>query len=122
MDLSSGSDTKNGNLIHLWDCHYGNNQKWILDSDGRIRSKENTSKCIEAGSNLDEKLKIWDCHDGDWQKFELTSDGKLRSKKNNRRFIGVAHGCGGVAKQRQLEMQNEYTGTTSMCAVQQQWL
>lgn len=115
-----------GNIIRLWDCHYMNNQKWIMDSDGRIRIKQEDTKCLEPGRNVDlyAQLKLGDCNDTEAQKFELTQDGKLRSKKNGR-VIGVASGCGGVAKGRILEMQDEFTGNnqgTDPCVVQQQWV
>ena len=121
MDLNGGH-THNGNKVHLWNCHYHNGQMFYLDSDGRIRSKTNDKKCLEAGTNVNlyAKLKVWDCNDHIHQKFELTPEGKLRSKKNGR-FIGISAGCGGAEKGARLEMQNEFTGT-GMCSVQQQWL
>lgn len=121
MDLSGGN-THNGNSVLLWDCDHGSNQMFYMDSDGRIRSKANDKKCLEAGANVDlwAKLVVWDCQDEIHQKFELTPEGKLRSKKNGR-FIGVSGGCGGVAKGAKLEMQDEFTGA-DMCSVQQQWV
>jgi hypothetical protein len=120
MDLSGGN-THNGNSVLLWDCDHGSNQMFYMDSDGRIRSKANDKKCLEAGANVDlwAKLVVWDCQD-EIQKFELTPEGKLRSKKNGR-FIGVSGGCGGVAKGAKLEMQDEFAGA-DMCSVQQQWV
>jgi hypothetical protein len=30
----------------LWDCHGGNNQKWFVDSEGRIRSMVDKNMCL----------------------------------------------------------------------------
>ena len=117
----NGGKTHNGNHVWLWNCKSANSQKFYMDSLGRIRSKLDTNKCLEAGTGVDlyAKMFIWDCHDGLWQQWEMTSDRKIRSKKNGR-YIGVSGGCNGVSKRGRLEMHDEFSGTGD-CARQQKW-
>ena len=116
MDLNRG-ETHNGNHIMLYGCHNGDAQKWAMDSLGRIRSKVNLNKCIEAGVDLNKELFIYDCHDGIWQQFELI-EGRLRSKRNNGKYIGVSGGCDGVGQRDRLVPQTDMSGD---CKWQQKW-
>lgn len=96
----------NGNIVWLYNCNYGSGQMFYLDGDGRICSKIDKVKCLEAGAKFDlyAKLFLWDCHNGINQKFELTSEGMLRSRKNGR-FIDIPGGCGGAKHTARLECQ-----------------
>jgi hypothetical protein len=48
LDTSTGA-TKGGENPTTWDCHGGENQKWFVDSEGRIRSKQVPTLCLTAG-------------------------------------------------------------------------
>ena len=117
-----GYGTSNGNQVFLFDCHGGDNQKFYMDSKGRIRTKLNANKCVEAGHNVDQRLKIWTCGDHLWQQWEFTDDNRLKNKAKNK-YIGVVKGCdsNGVNKRDALGMESKVSGTTSQCALKQQW-
>ena len=46
LDLKNGNKS-NRSVIQLWDCNGGNNQKWVYDTEGRIRLKADTNWCID---------------------------------------------------------------------------
>jgi hypothetical protein len=63
LDLAR-ADTTNGSPIVLWSCNGSPHQQWTLDSEGYMRSKVNTNKCVvTSGANLNAgtMFMIWDC-------------------------------------------------------------
>jgi hypothetical protein len=49
LDLSNDGNTTNGNPIDIWDCDSGIPQQWQFNtSDGTIRYKNDTKKCIDV--------------------------------------------------------------------------
>ena len=119
IDLK-GADTSNGAEVLLWTCHDSPNQKWYMDLLGRIRSKININKCIEAPGA---ELLVWDCNDGLHQQWSLTSDGRIRNKKTGYN-IGVSRGCHGVSSDKRLETHKWMSsyGYGGRCQTQQKWV
>lgn len=70
VDLANGR-YDNGDRVHLWDCHGGNNQKFIVQSDGTIRPKLAQHMCLDAsaGISFGSRIHLWQCHGGQNQKF-----------------------------------------------------
>jgi hypothetical protein len=70
VDLANGR-YDNGDRVHLWDCHGGNNQKFIVQSDGTIRPKSAQHMCLDAsaGVSYGSRIHLWQCHGGSNQKF-----------------------------------------------------
>ena len=70
VDLANGS-YDNGDRVHLWDCHGGNNQKFIVQSDGTIRPKFAQHMCLDAsaGISFGSRIHLWQCHGGQNQRF-----------------------------------------------------
>ena len=73
--------TVNGSNIQQWDCHGGDNQRWILTplSDGSYRiDSKHSGKCIdlalsEGGQTFNgSNILQWDWHGGDNQRWILT--------------------------------------------------
>ena len=72
VDVDLANDNyDNGDRVHLWDCHGGNNQKFIVQSDGTIRPKSAQHMCLDAsaGVSLGSRIHLWQCHGGSNQKF-----------------------------------------------------
>lgn len=70
VDLANGR-YDNGDRVHLWDCHGGNNQKFIVQSDGTIRPKFAQHMCLDASAGVafGSRIHLWQCHGGQNQKF-----------------------------------------------------
>ena len=70
VDLANGR-YDNGDRVHLWDCHSGNNQKFIVQSDGTIRPKFAQHMCLDAsaGITFGSRIHLWQCHGGQNQRF-----------------------------------------------------
>lgn len=83
---------ENGNPINLIQCTDNNAQRFDIDSQGRIRSFVNPTKCVEAGSEgtLYGKLYIYDCHYGAWQQWTFLSNGRIRNNYHGK-YIGLAY-------------------------------
>lgn len=67
-------------------------QRFDIDSQGRIRSFLNPTKCIEAGKagTLYKKLYLYDCHKGDWQQWLYHTDGRIKNNYHGK-YIGPAY-------------------------------
>lgn len=81
VDLANGR-YDNGDRVHLWDCHGGNNQKFIVQSDGTIRPKFAQNFCLDASAGISygSRIHLWQCHGGNNQKFnagEYDFDGQI---------------------------------------------
>ncbi|MGA0857564.1 MAG: ricin-type beta-trefoil lectin domain protein, partial [Candidatus Nanopelagicales bacterium] len=116
------SDTANGNAVVVSTCNGNPNQKWYIDLFGRIRSKINMNKCIDAGNSnqLYVKLFISTCNDQAGQKWVVESNGRIRSEPYNK-YIGVSGGCGGVSAGSRLELHARFEGNPN-CASQHTWI
>lgn len=70
VDMANGR-YDSGDRVHLWDCHGGNNQKFIVRSDGTIRPKFNQNYCLDAsaGVTFGSRIHLWQCHGGQNQIF-----------------------------------------------------
>lgn len=70
VDTANGQ-YDNGDKVHLWDCHSGNNQKFIVRSDGTIRPKFNQNYCLDASAGVafGSRIHLWQCHGGQNQLF-----------------------------------------------------
>ncbi|CAB9525331.1 PbH1 [Seminavis robusta] len=66
----SGCLDENGSTgnVYAFRCHHGNNQKWWMDSYGRIRNRHDTSRCMEQHSSGN-NLRMVGCNDNDNQRF-----------------------------------------------------
>ena len=120
MDVKDGHP-HNGTPVQLSNCNGSDAQKWFVDSLGRIRSKLNVNRCVEAGASdkLYAKLFVWDCHYEMHQQWIFQSDGRILNKKYVK-YIGVASGCGGVSSGKILELHKYYQ--SGNCGRQQQWI
>ena len=70
-----GAKGENGTPVYQWDCHNGNNQKWVLDEDKRLRPLHAPHMCLdvhEGNTQNGAHLVIWDCHQGKNQKWTIT--------------------------------------------------
>lgn len=43
-------DYTNGKQLVMWPCNGANNQRWVTDASGVVRSTHNTNKCMDATS------------------------------------------------------------------------
>ncbi|MGY0235674.1 RICIN domain-containing protein [Longispora urticae] len=78
-----GWSTANGAGVNQWDCHGGNNQKWVQ----RIRGygyeivNVNSGKCLEVGgwdTANGAGVNQWDCHGGNNQLWQEQYDATAR--------------------------------------------
>eukprot|EP00956_Cyclotella_meneghiniana_P003491 scaffold4251_cov37-Cyclotella_meneghiniana.AAC.6 len=123
MDVKDGH-THNGTPVQLSNCNGSDGQKWFVDSLGRIRSKLDVNKCVEAGASdkLYAKLFVTDCNYEMHQQWIFETDGRIRNK-NYAKYIGVANGCGGgVSSGKRLELRNYHYGVNLNCVREQQWI
>merc|ERR1712038_1002404 len=78
-----GSDASNGVDLILWNCHQGNNQKWLLNNDGSISSSLDNNKCIEVQGSVYSSgtpIEVQDCNSGNpAQRWNYLSDGTIQS-------------------------------------------
>ena len=119
MDLQQAR-THNGNIIQLYGCNGSRAQNWYLDSLGRIRSRVNIDKCIDAGPEVSARahVTIQDCNEELYQQWELEPNGNIRSKKS-RRFISVNMGSDRQASSGdQLNIMARFAGENEL---QQRW-
>mmetsp|Transcript_25394 Transcript_25394/g.36883 ORF Transcript_25394/g.36883 Transcript_25394/m.36883 type:complete len:583 (-) Transcript_25394:244-1992(-) len=91
MDLANYK-TDNYTPITLVDCKNNDAQRFDFDNDGRLRSKVDPTKCVEAGKDgtLYRKLFIYDCHGGEWQQWTRYSSGRIKNKYHGK-YIGLAY-------------------------------
>lgn len=78
------SDTTNNNEVKLRLCNGERSQRWLLHSNGSIRSALNNEKCIQVGntslaSGLYIKIQNCDASKSN-QKWRFMSNGEIRSK------------------------------------------
>ena len=95
-------------------------QDWDIDRKGRIRSRVNPRKCLEAGKDgyLYRKVFLYDCHDGLWQRWDFFTDGRIRNK-HHRFYLGVAYcGTNSDPNKQSIELRN-YEG--GQCGEAQKW-
>ena len=120
MDVKDGH-AHNGTSVQLSNCNGSDAQKWFVDSLGRIHSKLNVNRCVEAGASdtLYAKLFVSDCHYDLHQQWIFQSDGRIRNKQYVK-YIGVQAGCNGVSSGTRLELHN-HMGSVN-CGSQQQWI
>eukprot|EP00956_Cyclotella_meneghiniana_P041161 scaffold217109_cov36-Cyclotella_meneghiniana.AAC.1 len=120
MDVKDGHP-HNGTSVQLSNCNGSDAQKWFVDSLGRIHSKLNVNRCVEAGASdtLYARLFVSDCHYDMHQQWIFQSDGRIRNKQYVK-YIGVQGGCNGVSSGTRLELHN-HMGSVN-CGSQQQWI
>eukprot|EP00956_Cyclotella_meneghiniana_P022280 scaffold41923_cov33-Cyclotella_meneghiniana.AAC.1 len=123
MDVKDGH-THNGTPVQLSNCNGSDGQKWFVDSLGRIRSKLDVNKCVEAGASDKPyaKLFVTDCNYERHQQWIFVTDGRIRNKKYAK-YIGVSEGCMGVNSGIRLELQwNLVNSKWTTCVHNQQWI
>ena len=59
LDVEGADVTKK---ILLWQCHDGRNQKWLLDSDGFLRTALNRNMCVDIGPNPTQSQRAFSQH------------------------------------------------------------
>ncbi len=62
----AGAGTANGSNVLLWDCHGGDNQKWVWDAAGRLRPGHAPQMCLDIEGNIHavgQNIVIRDCND-----------------------------------------------------------
>ncbi len=87
----SNFNRANGARVVLWPCNGGTNQRWILASNGSIRSALN-GKCLDV-SKVNQSAKranvhMWDCHlrkNQQWEKVRVPSN--VKKKKRGKMFV-----------------------------------
>ncbi|MSP70310.1 MAG: hypothetical protein EXR20_08560 [Bacteroidetes bacterium] len=73
IDIQGGI-IKNGTPIKLWEKHGGENQKWILTSDGSIVSALDNNYCIDIQGGIIKNgtpIILWEKHGGENQKWSM---------------------------------------------------
>ena len=117
------SNTTNGNAIVLWECHGGNNQRWILDTAGRIISKLDISKCLDAGTNpvASNDVFISDCNGADHQSWTFQGDGRISNNAFPSLYVGVAD-CGTSGLVYPYAVTLEELDETGFCSTAQGWV
>jgi hypothetical protein len=93
MDDPSGRASSGTNVV-LWECHGGNNQKWLLHEDGTIRSAIDSSMCLDlanSNTNNGNGILIWECHGGANQRW-IVDGALLRSSVNETKVFDVFGG------------------------------
>ncbi len=74
----SGSSTRNGASIILWDCHGGPNQLWTRTASGELRGVGNKCLDVDASRNADGmKIQLWDCNGGPNQKWKIAAGNRI---------------------------------------------
>ena len=68
LDIFGGVNS--GAQIGLWDCHNGDNQKWVFNGVN-LRPMSNQNYCVDASGGLSQgtQLIIWGCHGGGNQRW-----------------------------------------------------
>lgn len=70
----AGAGRANGTPVLQWDCHDGNHQKWVLDTQKRLRPLHAPHMCLDilTGSTQNgAQLGIWQCHNWNNQKWTI---------------------------------------------------
>lgn len=87
------SNTSNGVNLVARECHDGDNQLWIIDDKGYIRSKLDYNKCIdpEGPSTANgSSVQLWDCvSDFTYQMWNMDSSGRIASKHSPGQCLDV---------------------------------
>lgn len=61
LDLN-GNNAFNYAKLQLWDCNGSNAQKWVYDSEGLLRLRNNTNYCVDAnGGEAGSKIFLYTC-------------------------------------------------------------
>jgi hypothetical protein len=71
-----------GSVLHLWDCHGGENQRFTVPAvgaSGPLRVYGSMCVAVNAGAPPDQSVTIEPCTDALAQRWTATSDGELRS-------------------------------------------
>jgi hypothetical protein len=66
-----GQGTSAGTAVQVWDCNGGNNQKWMLSSDGTIVGVQ-SRLCLDVNGQITAngtKVQLWTCNGGNNQKW-----------------------------------------------------
>jgi len=78
MDVPHGV-SEDANLIQVYPCHGGPNQKWIFTSDGEIR--DSGGKCLDVRDWQTDNgalVQLYTCHGGQNQRWTFTEEGEIR--------------------------------------------
>jgi Ricin-type beta-trefoil lectin domain len=73
----------NNRWLRISGCHSGNNQKWVVDTQGRLRSRASDTLCIDSaqGGTSGSTLYMYPCHNGENQTF--SSDAGIKEVNYN---------------------------------------
>ena len=66
-----GQGTSAGTAVQVWDCNGGNNQKWMLSSDGTVIGVQ-SRLCLDVNGQSTAngtKVQLWTCNGGNNQKW-----------------------------------------------------
>ena len=77
-----GAAREAGSVLHLWDCHGGENQRFTVPAvgaSGPLRVYGSMCVAVDAGAPAEESVTIQPCTDALAQRWTATSDGELRS-------------------------------------------
>jgi len=74
-----GNNYNNGAAVVMWPCNGQNNQRWVLDARGQLRSTANSNKCLDASANSNgATVYIFDCNTGPNQRWFVDGMARLR--------------------------------------------
>ncbi|MBG6140303.1 ricin-type beta-trefoil lectin domain protein [Longispora fulva] len=76
LDIPGGSPS-DGELLQLWGCHDGANQKWSFEADGTVRSMGVCMDAAGAGTANGTPIQITGCNGNAAQGFTLNGAGQL---------------------------------------------
>jgi len=83
----------NGGSVVMWPCNTQNNQRWVLDARGQLRSTANTIKCLDASANSNgATVYIFDCHTGPNQRWFMDGMGRLRPYSDINKCLDIRGG------------------------------
>jgi len=77
----AGIGRNNGDNVHQWECHGGDNQKWrfmLRGGDFHTLVALHSGKCLDvagAGRRNGDNVQQWECHGGDNQIWRVVPEG-----------------------------------------------
>lgn len=86
----------NGTKAQMWDCHGGENQKWMYDIErGGYLTVASSGKCLGVDGGRTEKgTKVlqWECDGSDNQKWVIDDRRRLKPKHSQNKCLDISRG------------------------------
>ncbi|WP_103351380.1 ricin-type beta-trefoil lectin domain protein [Amycolatopsis sp. CA-128772] len=83
LDIEANG-TADGTAVELWDCHGGNNQKWVRT--GSTLTNPATGKCLDANSSTanGSPARLWSCTGSGGQNWQVNGNGTITNPQSGR--------------------------------------